>query len=155
MKGISTILAFIVLIAITFSIAAMMNPWLFRAINDETDYIGNESETNIVCRNVQYSLVRGYGSEGIHMSLCEAPRYIRAKIKNYGSTNLYGFSFTLVYNESEIIIPVTQESQITESNPMRPGDEIIIEGVPEDCLEVPNEIKITNSLGCPPVVYSL
>jgi len=155
MRGISTLMGFIMLIAITFSIAAMMSPWLFRTIDDETDNIGNQSETSFVCRNIQYSLMPGYDDNGIQMSICDQPRYIRAKIKNYGSSDLYGFSFILVYDNSEIQVPVTEESQVVESNPMRSGDEIIIEAVPEECLELPNKIKITNGLGCSPVVYSI
>jgi hypothetical protein len=151
-KGITTLIAFIILVAITFAIAAMVNPWLYRTITDEGEDMGDEAD-QFICRNVQYAFMRSYGTEGMDFSLCTQPRYIRAKIKNYGSMDLYDFSFVLVFNDSEITIPVTQETQSTESYPMRPDDEMIIEGFPEECLEVPNEIRITNGLGCPPLLY--
>ncbi len=154
MKGITTIIAFIILVAITFSIAAMMNPWIFRTITDEGEEIGNEAD-QFVCRNVQYAFISSYGSGGMDFSLCAQPRYIRARIKNYGSMDLYNFSFVLVFNDSVIVIPVTQDTQPTDSNPLRPQEEKLIEGIPEECLELPNEIRITNGLGCSPLVYSM
>jgi hypothetical protein len=154
-KGITTLIAFIILVAITFAIAAMMNPWLFRAITDEGEDIGDEAD-RFVCRNVQYAFMRAYGTEGMDLSLCSQPRYVRARIKNFGSMDLYNFSFILVFNDSEITIPVTQETQATESDPLRPQEEKLIEGIPEECISFPpKEIRITNGLGCPPLVYSM
>jgi hypothetical protein len=154
-KGITTLISFIILVAITFTIAAMMNPWLFRTITNEGDDLNDESN-QFVCRNVQYAFIMAYGTEGMDFSLCTEPRYVRAKIKNYGSVDLYGFSFLLVFNDSEITIPVTQESQSTESDPLRPQEERLIEGIPEECIsDPPNEIRITNGLGCSPLVYSM
>ncbi len=153
MKGIATLIAFIILVAITFTIAAMINPWLFRTITNEGESL---NDNQFVCRNVQYSFIRAYGTEGMDFSLCTEPRYVRARIKNYGSMDLYNFSFVLVFNESVIKIPVTQETQSTDSNPLRPQEERLIEGIPEECIpDPPEEIRITNGLGCPPLVYSM
>jgi len=153
-KGISTLIAFIILVAITFTIAAMMNPWLFRTITEEGENLNENSQ--FVCRNVQYSFIRAYGTEGMDFSLCTEPRYVRAKIKNFGSIDLYNFSFILVFNDSEIIIPVTQETQATDSNPLRPQEERLIEGIPAECITLhPEEMRITNGLECPPLVYSM
>lgn len=155
MKGITALITFIILVAITFAIAAMMNPWLFRTITDEGEDIGDDSN-RFACRNVQYSFMRAYGTEGMDFSLCTEPRYVRARIKNYGSMDLYDFSFILVFNDTEITIPVTQESQSTESDPLRPQEERLIEGIPEECItDPPNEIRIINGLECSPLVYSM
>lgn len=153
MKGVSEIIVFIIMVAIIFSIAAAMNPWIMRTITGEGEDLSGDLDTHITCSNVQYAILPDYGTEGIVFSPCTEPKHISAKIKNFGSENIYGFSFLLVFGDSEVEIPVTQDTQKTESNPLRPQEEAIIEGTPTLCTEFPDEIRITNSLGCPPAVY--
>ena len=79
-KGISTLISAVILIALVFTIASIVSPWL----NTLTRNVANETSSStlqqIQCQSVAYDFDSNFGTSGIINGITNATDSLRAKI---------------------------------------------------------------------------
>ncbi|HDT11475.1 MAG TPA: type IV pilin [bacterium] len=155
LKGVSPIISTVLLILITISIAAFVGPWSINLATTTSNASATNAMSQIDCQNTFYDFSTNYGNyQGINITnsgglIIE----FKAKLGNTGTRNVYGFSFQLS-NSSDIfncaVKTITQKSQ---SDPLRPGEECIIEALLSgECANIGEgsitKVKVINDV-CP------
>lgn len=159
MKGISPIISSVLLIGIVILMAITVGPWALKLATDASEGAGTDVQNELVCRQTSYAFDSGYGNSGVAWNFTGDNGTVSAKIINTGTQNLYNFSVEMLMQTPTgyklIIYPdvnVTNETQRTKNNPLKPGYDWIIEA------EVDNinytwsllEVKVINDV-CPRV----
>jgi len=152
MKGVSPIISTVLMILVAVAIAAFVGPW---SINLATT-TANTSSTNALeqmdCQNTYYDFATDYGNHnGVNItSSGGAIVELKAKIENTGTKNVYGFSFQLSNSTDIYRCDVTSATQRTSSDPLRPGEEGIIEasltGTCSGLNDTITKVKVLNSV---------
>jgi flagellin-like protein len=134
MKGISPLIATILLIGITVLMAVTIGPWMMKIATDASQSAANSANQDILCRSTAYGFDSDYGNSGVSWTFNGTNGTVSVKIMNTGSQNLYNFSLELTMQTPTgtklIVYPeinITSESQRTVSNPLKPGYDLILE----------------------------
>ena len=135
MKAISPLIGAIVLIGVSITIAAMLGPMVFRMANNPDE---GKTDTAISCQNMGYEFDSSFGLFGVNHSLSGPDDWLEARVTNTGTVNIYDFFFEFrVENsgrtESSFYEP-TEDSQRTDSSPVRPGRQATIKAKITDDL---------------------
>ena len=155
LKGVSPLIATIIVISLAFMLGALIAPYTFNLVSNTTITTGDDVRDTIRCRNLAYDFVTSYGTNGIVWNFSTNITVIEARIINTGTQNIYNFSFELYVNTSsgDMIYYYDTNStfQKTESSPLKPGQSTIIKaGISEDLNGTLKELKIRNE-ACPEV----
>ncbi len=148
--GISPIISAVILIAIVVTIATIVAPWALNIALNVSNRTGGDIDQRLICQNTDYDFDTNYGTYGINWNFTGSSDWLRARIVNTGTQKLYGFSFEIVLNTSEIrSYDVNSTSQKTQSNPMLPGEWALLDAVlTDDINNTLTEVKILND-ACP------
>lgn len=149
MIGISPLIATVILILLTLTIAALIGPWMYRLAVDVTTDVKNDTDLQIICQGLAYDFDTSYASNGINWS--SNANSLRVKVINTGTINIYNFSFEVRYNTTQIAyFDATQASQRTSSNVLKPQQTAIIQAANTSTLVtgILNNVKILNMV-CP------
>jgi len=150
-RGLSPIISVVILIVVVFSIAAMVGPWMYDIATTMSNQTSSDVDTKLLCQNTAYDFDTDYATFGVNWS--EANNALTAKIINTGTINLHSFSFETIVNSTVIkYFNVTIDTQKTASNPLKPGQTVILEADGTTYLvgSTLNEVKILNNV-CPSV----
>lgn len=157
MRGLSPLIGAIILITITFTLAATMLPWITKLTEQSTNQTDQNVNKDIYCRDMSYDFVTEYGTYGIEWDLSGGSDYLRVKIKNYGTVDVYDFSFDLELSDYSLIrFSATTESQKTRINALKPGDSAIIEAdIAQDLTQNLSKITVNNGMECTPLSQTI
>ncbi|MCK5020455.1 MAG: type IV pilin [Candidatus Peribacteraceae bacterium] len=159
MKGISPIISSVMLIAIVILMAAVIGPWAMKIATDTADRTTDDVNRDLICRNTAYSFDSDYGSSGVDWLFNGTNGTISAKISNTGAQNLYNFSFELILQTPTgvklVIYPevnITDDTQRTKVNPLKPGYDWILEAEVDNINDTWSltALKIINDV-CPKI----
>ena len=153
MKAVSPLIAAILLIGITMTLAAILSPWINDLIERSSNQTNEKVNKEIYCREMSYDFVSEYGNYGIEWDFSGTSDYLRAKIKNYGTVSVYGISFELELSDYSIVrFHATEDSRKTFTQPLRPGDSSVIEAdITQDLTQDLVKITLTEEMGCTPL----
>jgi flagellin-like protein len=151
-KGISPIISTVLLILISVAIAAFVGPWSLNLATTTSNSSATNAMNQIDCQNTYYDFSTDYGNyNGVNITVVGGKiAEFKAKLENTGTRNVYGFSFQLS-NSTEIFnCAVTTATQKIMSDPLRPGEEAIIDALLSgDCSDIGDSItkvKVLNSV---------
>lgn len=119
-KGISPLVATVVLIIMVFGIAGVVGPWLLDLARTTTQQSGSDVQNKMLCKNFAYDFETDYGTQGILLN----QSVILVKIENKGTINAYNFSIEITDNQT--IKTLSIESPILQANPLKPGESAIL-----------------------------
>jgi FlaG/FlaF family flagellin (archaellin) len=150
-KGVSPLIATVVVIALTLGIATFVVPWgleLARNIANET---GSSANYQILCQNVGYDFDTSYENSGINWSFSGENDTLEVMIINTGSVNLYNFSIEIVINTSAGMEvkepPLNTSTQRTSGNPLKPGRNALLKAnITEDYADGLKTVKVLNEV---------
>jgi FlaG/FlaF family flagellin (archaellin) len=135
MKGVSPFISAVILILIVISMGAVIGPWIMRMASELAEGTGETAQQQLICRETAYDFESDYGVNGVYWDFNGTNGTITAKITNTGSQNLYNFSFELTLQTPSgkrlVVYPevnVTDETQKTRANPLKPGSSLMLEG---------------------------
>jgi flagellin-like protein len=157
MKGISPLIATVLLIGITILMAVAIGPWAMKLATDATQGATNSANQDIICRSAAYGFDSDYGNSGVSWNFNGTNGTVTVKIINTGSQNLYNFSLELTMQTPTgarlIVYPeinITSETQRTLMNPLKPGYDWIIEAEVESINDTWSltKVKVINEV-CP------
>lgn len=153
MRGLSPLIGAVILITITFTLAAIISPWVGRLAQQSTNQTGQDVNREIYCQQMSYDFVSDYGSYGVDWDFSGTTDYLRVKIKNYGTVNVYDFSFELELSDYSLVrFDAEPDSQKTSTNPLKPGESAIIEAnITQDITQNLNKVTIRNGMDCIPL----
>ena len=153
MKGISPLIGYIMLLAMVVILAATLSPWLLRITDQSTNQTGEDVNKEIYCRDISYDFVSDYGTQGVEWDFSGSGDYLRVKIKNYGTVNIWSFSFEFELADYSLVrFDATQDSQIERADPLKPGETAIIEAnITQDLTSALSRISVRNGMDCTPL----
>ena len=131
-KALSPLISGTILIVLSISIASVVAPWMYELVMTTTTDTGNTTATQVKCRSAGLDFDSDYGNYGVDWNFTgNGTDYLRAKMINTGTLDLYGFSFelTLVTVTSEDIqhYEATPTTRKTASDPLKAPRSAIIE----------------------------
>ncbi|MBN2102350.1 MAG: type IV pilin [Candidatus Aenigmarchaeota archaeon] len=131
LKGVSPIISTVLLILIAISIAAFVGPWSLNLATTTSNASATNAMNQIDCQNTFYDFSSDYGNyEGVNITASGGLIIeFRTKLENTGTRNVYGFSFQLSNSTDIFNCAVTSATQKSSSDPLRPGEECIIEAL--------------------------
>ncbi|NIP40946.1 MAG: hypothetical protein GTN39_05520 [Candidatus Aenigmarchaeota archaeon] len=134
-KGISPMIAAVILILIVIAMGAVVGPWVLNLASEAAGGAGGTAQQQLICQKTAYDFDSDYGNSGVDWNFTGTNGTVTAKIMNTGSQNLYNFSFELTMQtslgEKLIVYPeinVTEETQRSATNPVKPGSSHILNG---------------------------
>lgn len=151
-KGISPIMATVMLILIATAIAAIVGPWMIDLARTSSNQTTNDQEMELRCQNTAYDFDTNFGTNGINWSASDS--LLQAKIVNTGTQNLYNFTFEVISNSTIIsYFNVTDATQKIKENPLKPGQTVILhaDNIGSIVGDTLNSVKILNEFVCPKV----
>ena len=152
MKGISPIIGSVIVIALAFSLAVFLGPWMWNLATHVANQTQQSTEEQLVCQQTSYDFDTGYGNYGIKWNFSKSPAELSVKIINTGSINLYNFSFEIYIDNSTSPIrhyDVTEDTQKSLLDPLKPGESTILKAnITESISGILKEVKILNQV-CP------
>jgi hypothetical protein len=153
MKGVDTLIGAILIITISLTLAALIGPWMMRLAQESQNQTGDNVDKEIYCREMSYDFVQDYGINGVSWDFSGASDYLRVKVKNYGTVNVYGFSFELELADYSLIrLEATQISQKPKASPLRVGESAVIEAnITQDITQNLSKVSVRNVVGCTPL----
>ena len=134
-KALSPIVSVVILVVITISIASMVAPWMYELVTTTANQTGTNAQQQVMCRNAGLDFDTGYGYYGVKYNFsanvsANESDWIKAKIVNTGSINLYGFTIeaTFINGSTEEIhhYSLITGSDVPASDPLRPSESAII-----------------------------
>jgi len=129
-KGISPVIATVILILLVFATAVIISPWLMDIIERSTDEAGGQAEMQIKCEKVAYTFDTTYENSGLFWNTTADPDIVQAKVINTGYQNIWNFSFEITTNSSAgfniSYFDVNASYQKTQANPLKPGQSAIL-----------------------------
>ncbi len=158
-KGLSPIISVTILIVIAISIASFVAPWMYELVSTTANQTGQSTQTLVMCRNAGLDFDSSYGDYGVSYNLSAnytagESDWIKVKLVNTGSIDLYGFSMEVEIENSSVdeiaYFELTDASQKTAGNPLRPSRSAVISAnISADInanTTVINEIRVLNSV---------
>jgi len=154
MRGVSPIVAFVILVVLIFSIATFVVPWALNLARETAIQTQNRTEGMLECQDAAYSFDPEWGVHGIKWDF-GVNDTLEAKIVNSGLVSLWGFSFEIeIEQDGEISIKHFGSSGFTQDRPLKPGESGIIRAnLTEDVNGTLKSVKVLNSR-CPQVWIS-
>ncbi|MBI4021177.1 MAG: hypothetical protein HY369_02960 [Candidatus Aenigmarchaeota archaeon] len=152
MKGMSSLISTVLLIAIVFGLATVISPWAFKLSTDVANQTQTTTLNQITCQSAKYDFDSSFATNGINYTFSGSDK-IDAKVVNTGTINLHGFSLEAeIQNGSSISIKqltINQSSQKTAALPLKPGQSAILIGnISEDLSGTLLSLKVLNGV-CP------
>jgi hypothetical protein len=149
MRGISPMISMVMLIIIVFALAGIIGPWVVDLIRTTSERTGGDVSTGMVCSKFSYAFDSDYGTDGIFYDFLGSNDQLKVKLINTGTVNAYGFSFQILTEGLIEEYMPTEPSKITEGNPLKPGQSVILEAnITRDIVDVLKEVKVLNAV-CP------
>jgi len=148
-RGISPIIATVMLILIVTVIAATVGPWMLNLARDTTNQTSTDTDTALRCQNTAYDFDTDYATNGINWTPSQSE--LKVKITNTGTINVHNFSFEITVNTTIInIYNLTDATQRTSETPLKPGQSAILEADSVSGLvgSTLNSVKVLNEV-CP------
>ncbi len=151
-KGVSPIIGFVIVIALVFVIAALISPWAFNIAMNATNQTGTTVMNKIICQNSGYDFDTNYGTNGVNWNFTGSDDWLKSKVVNTGTVNLYDFSFEIEINSTIIkYYNVNSTTQKTKASPLKPGQSVILHAaLTDDINGTLTKIKILNE-ACPSI----
>lgn len=159
MKGVSPIIAAIVLIGIIITIGGMLAPWTYKLVTKSREKMENQTQSQILCKNMAYDFDYDYGRYGIIWNFdIQDGDWLAAKIINTGTVNVYDFFFEFEIEYSDGIkikhFQLEEKTQKTKTSPLKPGESCVIKAnITEDLPSgeyVLRKVRVMNRV-CPNV----
>ena len=151
-KGLSPLISTVIIIAIVFTVAAAVSPWMYNLVTDVTNSTTHDTTSELQCRNAAYDFDTNYGTFGVSWNFSTTNNILSTRIRNTGTVNIYNFSFELTFNDTIIgyYYPTTS-TQKFQSTPLKPGQTVFLNAsFPEDVNDTLTDIKVMNVV-CPNV----
>jgi FlaG/FlaF family flagellin (archaellin) len=147
-KGVSETVSFVVLVALAFAVAAFVSPWVFTLVTNSSNQTEQTVLNKLICGNAAYDFDTDYGTFGVNWNFTGSGDWLRAKIMNTGTVNLYSFSFEIELNDSTIVsYDVNQTAQKTEANPLKPGQSALLQAAITDNINMTLvKVKVRNGV---------
>lgn len=152
MKALSPLISGILIVVLSISIASVVAPWMYELVMTTTNETGSTTAQQVKCRSAGIDYDSEYGNYGVDWNFTgNGTDWLRAKMINTGTIDLYGFSFelTLVSATSEEIMhyDATPSSQKTASDPLKaPRSAIIVANITPDINSSIHLLKTVNVL---------
>lgn len=156
-KGVSPIIATVILISIVVVIAAIVGPWAYQLAGRATNQTGTQIDRELLCRNTAYDFVPEFGVNGLDYDFSGPVEtdYLRATIRNQGSVNLYDFSFEAMIDSGGLTIrkfTILPAYQKTKDSPLKPGETALLSAsIEEDITGILERLTIFNGYNCQPL----
>jgi len=128
MKGVSPLIATVLLIAFTLSIAGLLGGWLSGLTKTQTETLEKSSQETMNCTGSVLNIVNvlcGNTTPG-------GPNTLRIVLANEGNNALYGFSTFAQIGSNQYI---NSTGGPTASSPLYPGDHVSLEYVCSNACE--------------------
>ncbi|MBI4020059.1 MAG: hypothetical protein HY367_01895 [Candidatus Aenigmarchaeota archaeon] len=159
MKGVSPLVAMVVLIAVVFATAAIVGPFIINLATRSSTNVGNDTDTSILCQRAAYDFLTSYGNgTGVNWSFSgsQGQDYLLVGIRNSGPVTLHSFSLEATVDaatgQNILQLGVTNESQRTGENPLRPGQGAILNAsITSDITGSLRSVKVLNGIRCPAI----
>jgi len=152
-KGISPLMATVMLVLIAVTLATIIGPWMYELVRDRMNQTDDDSQMEIRCETTAYDFNPSYANSGINWSATDPS--LRVMITNTGQQKLYNFSFELTLNSSTAIsyFNVTAATQRTKEYPLNPGESALLEADSLSSIAGSSltTVKVLNRLVCPKV----
>ncbi|MBI4175709.1 MAG: hypothetical protein HY518_00755 [Candidatus Aenigmarchaeota archaeon] len=155
MKGVSPLIATVILIAIIFSAAALIGPYMLNLSTRSANQTLSDAEREIRCRNAAYDFSTdfGIGNSGVEWNFADPTDYLRASIRNAGAVELHDFALEILLDTATgpdiMQLDVTAATQRTGENVLKPGQSAILEAdITSDITGTLKKVSITNWLKC-------
>ncbi len=157
MKGVSPLISGVLLILIVIGVSAVVGPWIIQLSQESSEQSGSQVSQTLICQQTAYTFDSTYQNSGAYWNISGTNGTISAKIINTKIQNLYNFTYELTFSTpsgerivTEPDINVTGASQRTKSNPLKPGQSLILEGDMTNVNETWSliRIKVLNAV-CP------
>ena len=151
-KGVSPIISTVLMILIAVAIASFVGPWATNLATTTSNASAENAMNQINCQNTFYDFSTDYGNRnGVNITVVNGVIYeLKARIENTGTRNVYGFSFQLSNSSDIFNCDVTAATQRSESDPLRPGEETIIDAdLVGNCAglnDTITKVKVLNSV---------
>ncbi len=115
MKGISPLIATVLLIAFTMAVAAILTSWATSFTKTETTLVGGRGETQIKCT---YGDIAAKKSDVV-FNFTSNPAGVNVTTYNRGSEDLYNFSFFIITDKN--VYPFTVTTNFSKTSPLSSG----------------------------------
>jgi len=92
MKGVSPLIATILLIAITVAVGGLVGGWIFGFTRSSTQTVGQQADIEIICNQGGISL----------SDVCYSDNYLQGYITNTGKIPLGNITLTILYTNASI-----------------------------------------------------
>lgn len=152
MRGISPLISAVLLIAIIFSLATIISPWLLGLSNDVTNQTTTSVNNQIECQSAAYDFDNDFASGGVDHNFSGSgdEEYLKAKIINTGTISLWDFSFEIEINETLIKhFDINDTTQKTAALPLKPGQSVILRAnLTENLNNSLTQVRVLNGV-CP------
>lgn len=154
LKAISPLISAVLLIAIIFSMAAVISPWIYNLSTDVANDTTSNIENQITCQGVSYDFDTNYQTNGVDYNFSSSVDSLEVKIVNTGTINLHTFSLEIEFNSTDngleiIYLDVNSSYQKTEAIPLKPGQSTILKSnLTQNLNGTLKEVKIMNEV-CP------
>jgi len=146
MKAIDAILSTILVISIIVVIAGIIGPWALNLARNQANSTGQNANSQITCQSTSYDFDSSFGSNGVEWDFSGGSDWLRAKIINTGTINLYGFSFQ-VYIQGTGYKSFPAKEQSDADNSLKPSESIVIEAnITENLAGQLTEVQVLNSV---------
>jgi len=151
-KGVSPVISTVLMILVAVAIAAFVGPWSMNLATTTSNASAQNAMNQINCQNTFYDFSTNYGNRnGVNITAINGVIYeLKAEIENTGTRNVYGFSFQLSNSTYIFNCDVTSATQRSESDPLRPGEEAIIDAdLTGNCAglnDTITKVKVLNSV---------
>lgn len=118
-KGVSPLIATVLLIAFTLSIAGLLGGWLSSMTKSQTEALSQQSTELINCTQSLIDIVQVSCSN----STPSEQRMIRIAVTNLGSNNMYDFSTFAQINNNQY---VNNTGGPNSTNPLSSGESVVL-----------------------------
>ncbi|MBI4181416.1 MAG: hypothetical protein HY520_00410 [Candidatus Aenigmarchaeota archaeon] len=150
-EGMSSLISAVLVIAVTFAVAALIAPWALKLATNVSNQTTTTTQSDIICRAARYDFDSSYATLGVNQSLSGSDHVI-VKVVNTGTVNLHTFSLEIEVSNSSglyvIQLPINTSSQKTSSLPLKPGQSALLKGNVSDLNGTLTAVKVLNGV-CP------
>ena len=131
-KGISPLLATVILIALTLSVAALLGSWFTSLTRTQTEMIGEQAETQINCSAALLEIT--------DVTCSGSTDNIKVTITNLGNIALYNFSTLVTLNNTYYL---NSTGGPNSTNPLNPGEQAILSYFCDNTTYCINGVKVS------------
>jgi len=145
MKAVSPLISTILVISIIFVIAGIVGPWAMNFAGRQANNTAGNTDNKITCQSTTYDFDSSYGNSGVDWDF-SGTDWLKAKVMNTGTVNLYGFSFQLYIQGTGYRFFQAKNSLDPDSS-LKPGESAILEAdITENLAGTLTELKVLNGV---------